>query len=58
VCQSLTPAQHAQLWAIVQCDQKQVNTPICESLVALGLVRVEGDRYVTTHDGSYVASLR
>ena len=58
VCQSLTPAQQAQLLAIVQCRIEVIITPVCESLVALGLVRLNENKYMATEDGRYVASLR
>ena len=58
VSQSLTPAQRAQLMSIVECSYGQLNTPICESLAALGLVRLDGNKYIATEDGRYVATLR
>jgi len=58
VYQSLTPAQQAQLLAIVQCRIDVIITPVCESLAALGLVRLNENKYMATEDGRYVASLR
>jgi len=58
VSQNLTPAQRAQLMSIVECSYQQLKTPICESLAALGLVRLDGNKYIATEDGRYVASLR
>ena len=61
IYQGLTLAQRAQLMAIVQCDYQQLTIPVCESLVAFELVRLDGDKYwnkyVATEDGRYVASL-
>ena len=61
IYQGLTLAQRAQLMAIVQCDYQQLTAPVCESLVALELVRLDGDKswnkYVATEDGRFVASL-
>ena len=61
IYQGLTLAQRAQLMAIVQCDYRQLTMPVCESLVALDLIRVDGDqywnKYVATEDGRYIASL-
>ena len=54
----LTSAQHAQLLAIAQCDNQQLSMPLCESLVALGLIRLAGNKYFMTEDGRYSASLR
>jgi len=57
----LTLAQRAQLMAIVQCDNQPLTLSVCVSLVALELVRLDGDKYwnnyVATEDGRYVASL-
>ena len=58
VSQSLTPAQRAQLMSIVECSYQQLKTPIWESLAALGLVRLDGNKYIATEDGRYVATLR
>ena len=57
IYQGLTPAQRAQLKAIVECQHEQRNAPVCESLVDLGLARLEGDKFIATEDGRYVASL-
>ena len=61
IYQGLTLSQRAKLMAIVQCDYQPANTPVCQSLVALELVRLDGDnywnRYVATEDGRYIASL-
>jgi len=61
IYQGLTLAQRAQLMAIVLCDNQPISTPVCESLVALKLIRLDGDeywnKYVATEDGRYVASL-
>ena len=61
IYQGLSLAQRAQLLAIVHCDKPPMTTPVCESLVALGLVRLDGDEYwnsyVATEDGRYIASL-
>ena len=65
IYQGLTLAQRAQLMAIVQCDYRQLTMPVCESLAALELVRLDGDKYwdkywdkyVATEEGRYVASL-
>ena len=54
----LTSAQHAQLMAIAQCDSQQLSMPLCESLEALGLIRLDGNKYFMTEDGRYIASLR
>ena len=54
----LTSAQHAPLMAIAQCDSQALSMPLCESLVALGLVRLDGNKYFLTEDGRYIASLR
>lgn len=60
--QGLSLAQRAQLMAIVQGNIQHLTTPICESLVALELVRLDGNKYwnkyVATEDGRFVASLR
>jgi len=56
--QHLTSTQRAQLVAIAQCHYQQLIAPICESLANLGLVRLDGNRYLTTEDGRYIASLR
>lgn len=45
IYEGLTLAQRAQLMAIVQCDNQPVTAPICESLVALELIRLDGDKY-------------
>ena len=58
IYQSLTSAQHAQLMAIAQCDNQQLSMPLCESLVTLGLIRLDGNKYFMTEDGRYIASLR
>jgi hypothetical protein len=58
VSESLTPMQRAQLMAIVLCRYQQLNTSICESLMALRLVRPAENKYVATEDGRFVASLR
>ena len=61
IYQGLTLSQRAQLMAIVQCDHQQLTAPVCESLVALELVRLDGDKYwnkyIATEDGRYLASL-
>ena len=61
IYEGLTLAQRAQLMAVVQCDKQPLTMPVCESLVALGLVRLDGDeysnKYVATEDGCYIASL-
>jgi len=61
IYEGLTLAQRAQLMAVVQCDKQPLTMPVCESLVALGLVRLDGDeysnKYVATEDGRYIASL-
>jgi len=54
----LTSAQLAQLMAIAQCDNQPLSMPLCESLVALGLIRLDGNKYFMTEDGRYIASLR
>ena len=54
----LTSAQHSQLMAIAQCDYQQLSMPLCESLVTLGLIRLDGNKYFMTEDGRYIASLR
>jgi len=56
--QHLTSTQRAQLVAIAQCHYQQLIAPIRESLANLGLVRLDGNRYLTTEDGRYIASLR
>jgi hypothetical protein len=53
----LTVEQRRQLTAIVQCQRQQINAQICESLVNLDLARVEGNTFIATEDGRYVASL-
>ena len=58
IYQGLTSAQHAQLMAIARCDNQQLSMPLCESLVALGLIRLAGNKYFMTEDGRYSASLR
>jgi hypothetical protein len=58
IYQGLTPAQLAQLAAIVEHDDQPLFRPICETLVDVGLIRRDGDRYVPTEDGRYIASLR
>jgi len=58
IYQVLTSAQHAQLMAIARCDNQQLSMPLCESLVALGLIRLAGNKYFMTEDGRYIASLR
>ena len=58
IYQGLTSAQHAQLMAIAQCDNHQLSMPLCESLVALGLIRLDGNKYFMTEDGRYIVSLR
>ena len=61
IYQRLTLAQRAQLMAIAQGDNQPVNTPVCQSLGALGLVRLDvdeyWDKYVATEDGRDIASL-
>ena len=57
IYRGLTSAQHAQLMAIAQCDN-QLSMPLCESLVTLGLIRLDGNKYFMTEDGRYLASLR
>jgi len=42
IFQGLTLAKRAQLQAIVECRYRQLSAPVCESLVALGLARVQG----------------
>jgi hypothetical protein len=56
VYRSLTRAQYSQLLAIFQSRDEPLKTPICESLVALGLLRLDGNRYVVTDDGRYLAA--
>ena len=58
IYQGLTSEQHAQLIAIARCDNQQVSMPLYESLVALGLIRLAGNKYFMTEDGRYIASLR
>ena len=61
IYERLTLAQRAQLMAIVQCDNQPLSMPVCESLVAFELIRLDGDeywhKYVATEDGRYIASL-
>ena len=57
IYQGLTPAQRAQLQGIVECQHQLLNASVCESLVDLGLARLEGNRFIATEDGRYVASL-
>ena len=58
IYQGLTSEQHAQLIAIAQCDSQALSMPLCESLVALGLIGLAGNKYFMTEDGRYSASLR
>jgi hypothetical protein len=58
IFQGLTPAQRAQLVVIVQHDDQPLIKPICENLVDLGLVLHDGDNYIPTEDGRFLASLR
>jgi hypothetical protein len=53
----LTPAQRDYLTKIAECHYQQLSAPVCESLVDLGLVRLDGKRFIATEDGRYVASL-
>ena len=53
----LTLAQRAQLMAIVQCDNQPLTLSVCMSLVALELVRLDGEKYLATEYGRFVASL-
>lgn len=57
IFQGLTLAQRAELQAIVECRYQQLSAPVCESLVALGLARLEGNKFIATDDGRYVVSL-
>ena len=57
IYQRLTPAQRAQLMAIVQCDNQPLTLSVCVSLVALELVRLDGEKYLATEHGRFVASL-
>ena len=54
---ALTLTQRTQLKAIVECQHHQLSAPVCESLVALGLARFDGNMFIATEDGRYVASL-
>lgn len=56
--QNLTSTQRAQLVAISQRHYQELIAPICECLATLGLVHLDGNKYLTTEDGRYIASLR
>jgi hypothetical protein len=58
VFQNLPPEQRAQLVAIAHGRSQQPNTSICDSLAALGLVRLVENKYIATEDGRVVSSLR
>lgn len=53
----LTLAQRRNLKAIVKAEAQQLSTPVCESLIDLGLAGREGDTLTATEDGHYIASL-
>ena len=57
VCSCLTLAQRANLQAIVEGRHSGLIEPVCESLVAIGLLRRSGDKFVATDTGLYVVSL-
>ena len=57
VFMGLTLAQRHNLKAVVEAKPQQLSTPVCESLIDLGLVRRDGDALIATEDGRYVASL-
>jgi hypothetical protein len=57
VYRRLTRAEQAQLVAIAQGRNEAVMNPICETLLALGLLRMDGNKYVATEDGRFIAAL-
>ena len=54
---SLTLMQRQQLRVIVKAGSHPLNTTVTAELIALGLVRRDGDALTATEDGRYVASL-
>ena len=57
VYQGLTLGQRHYLKVIVESSPEVLGLDLCETLVDLGLVRPDGDSFIATEAGRYVATL-
>jgi hypothetical protein len=57
VYDGLLPVQRHHLKVIVESRPEVLSVTLCQTLVVLGLVRPDGESFIATEDGRYIANL-